>query len=55
MYKIKRTEKEIDDLLNEAWEGRDKGSKYRGVTYEEGIINFWEWLTEEEPESTPME
>ena len=36
-YRVTKTEKEIDDLLNQCVEAMNKGSKYPGMTYEEGI------------------
>jgi len=46
-YKIVRTDKEIDDLLNKCVEAEEQGSAYRGMTYEQGIKEAIDWLTEE--------
>jgi hypothetical protein len=46
-YKIVRTDKEIDDLLNKCVEAEEHGSAYRGMTYEQGIKEAIDWLTEE--------
>lgn len=44
MYKIKRTDAEIDRVLNKTAEGIDAGSAYPGDSYEEGIQCFALWL-----------
>ena len=36
-YRVLRTEMEIDNLLNQCVEAMHKGSKYPGLTYEQGI------------------
>ena len=42
---IKKTEEEIDDLLNQCSENEDKGEqKYLGMTYEQGIKQGIEWV-----------
>lgn len=42
---IKRTDDEIEDLLDECAEQRDRGTtKYHGQTYEDGIRNTIDWL-----------
>ena len=43
-YTIKRTESEIDEVLNKAMEGFDYGTAYPGMSYEDGIRCFAEWL-----------
>jgi hypothetical protein len=44
-YEIKRTDKEIDDLLNRVGETINEGtSRYRGMTYEEGVAEAVRWL-----------
>ena len=45
MY-IVRTQQEIDEALNKAAEGIDQGSMYRAMTYEEGIRDAINWLTD---------
>ena len=52
MYQIKRTVEEIYEVLNLAAEGENEGSRYPGMSYEQGINAFWMWLigdTDEEP------
>lgn len=47
MYKLIRSEDEINDLLNEVAEVKDaKGTKFRGMTYEDGIESAIRWLLE---------
>ena len=41
---ITKTQTEIDEQLNLAQEGIDEGSKYPGMSYEEGIQAMWDWL-----------
>ncbi len=41
---IKPTEQQIDATLNKASEGIDKGSKWPGQSYEEGVKDAIEWL-----------
>lgn len=54
IYKIERTQKEIDDLLNEIFEQKETGrSKFRGMTFEEGVEAAIRWLTDKDEES-PM-
>lgn len=45
---IKRTQGEIDDVMNEATEQMDEGSKWPGQTYEEGVESALRWLIDEE-------
>jgi len=52
--KIKRTRKEIDDVLNKAFETEDN-SKFWGMSYEEGLIAMYDWLIEDDPEDAPMD
>jgi len=42
---IKRTQKEIDEVMNWASEGIDEGSKFHGMSYEEGIRDAIDWIT----------
>lgn len=44
MNTIVRTENEINEVLNKAAEGRENGSAFPGMSYEEGILCFSEWL-----------
>ena len=56
MYTIKRSNREIDEVLNKAWEVFDTGnSKYPGMTYEDGLKAMFKWLTEDNPEFSPMD
>lgn len=41
---IVRTDDEIADLENWAIEGFDLGSRYPGMSYEQGILDTLEWL-----------
>jgi hypothetical protein len=41
---IVRTEKEIDEVLEKAMDGKYSGSRYPGMSYEEGIMAFADWL-----------
>lgn len=45
MYSIARSDKEIDDVLNWAFEGMDQGSHYPGMSYEQGIEAALNWVT----------
>jgi len=46
MYEIKKTDEEINDLLNACSDQTDKGgSKFPGMSYEEGLQAAIEWLT----------
>lgn len=44
MYGIVRSDEDIDNLLNECVEAEDSGSKYPGISYEEGIRAAIDWL-----------
>ena len=56
IYRIYRTEEEIDDLLNDVTEQQDAGSsKYPGMTYEEGIAAAIDWLTAPTVEEGPLD
>jgi hypothetical protein len=45
MYDIKRTNTQIDDLLNDLAEADAEGTtKFRGMTYEQGAKYALEWL-----------
>ena len=46
-YEIKRTDAEIDEQLNKAAEGIEHGSQYQGMSYEDGIQQFFLWVTGE--------
>lgn len=42
---IVRTETEIDRVLNWAAEGVEQGTRYSGMSYEQGILDICDWLT----------
>jgi hypothetical protein len=46
-YQIVRTDAEINEQLNIAADGINEGSKYPGMSYEDGIQQFWLWVTGE--------
>ncbi len=45
MYQIKRSGDEIDRVMNWAHEGQNSGTRYAGMSYEEGITAMLDWLT----------
>jgi hypothetical protein len=48
MITTKRTQEEIDELLNSCVESEETGeSKFFGMTYEQGIIAAIDWLFED--------
>lgn len=54
MYQIKRTDKEIDSVMNWMAEGQDSGGHYSGVVPEEMVDQFFRWLigeTDERPDA----
>ena len=51
---VKRMQEEIDDVLNKAADGIDNGSKWPGMSYEQGVDAAIRWLTGE-TEDNPME
>ena len=53
-YSIARTDDEIDEQLNKAADGIEDGTQYPGMSYEDGIQQFWLWLTGE-TEEKPFE
>ena len=45
MMQIKRTQQEVDKLLDACHDQENKGgSKFRGMSYEQGIATGIEWL-----------
>lgn len=42
---IVRPTEEVDAVLNHASDGEDRGSRYPGQSYEQGIRDMWDWLT----------
>lgn len=45
MAEIARTQEEIDRVLNWAHEGREKGGRLPGMSYEDGVLATIDWLT----------
>lgn len=39
-----KKEQQIEELLNDAVEQNDNGSKYPGMSYEDGIIAALSWI-----------
>ena len=54
MYRIKRTAEEIDEQMNRAREEEDGGSRYPGMTYEQGIRAAIDWITTDGGDEPPM-
>jgi hypothetical protein len=54
MYETKRTNNEINEQLNLAADGVDQGSKFPGMSYEQGVENAINWLIGND-DSPPME
>ena len=48
-YRIVRSDAKIDDLMNECFEAEEQGTtKFRGMSFEEGIRHAISWLTDAE-------
>ena len=43
-FEVERQSKEIYDLMNWAQEGVDQGTRYPGMSYEQGIVDVLAWL-----------
>jgi hypothetical protein len=43
--KIIRTDEEIESIYEQARQGEANGSKFPGMSYEEGIVALLDWLT----------
>jgi hypothetical protein len=43
---IVRTQEEIEELLNAAAEAVDEGTRFPILSYEEGMVELWRWLTD---------
>jgi len=54
IYQIVRTEEEIDEVNNRIMEAMVEGTKFSGMTYEEGCQYMLQWLIGEIDED-PME
>lgn len=44
-YKIEREARDIEQIINWAVEGNQIGTHYTGMTYEQGILAMFDWLT----------
>lgn len=45
MYQITKTDEQINDLIQKCMDSEDKGgSKYPGMTYEQGIKAALDWV-----------
>ncbi len=44
MYQIKRSGKEIEDVLDAAAEGEESGTKWPGMSYEQGVLAALRWV-----------
>lgn len=52
MYELKRTNKEINEQLDRATEGINEGTKFHGMSYEDGVRAAIDWMlgnVEEKP------
>lgn len=49
-----RSESEIQDMHNEAVVRADQTSKYPGMTYEQGVADALEWVTNRDADN-PLE
>ncbi len=52
MYRLVRTDEEIDNVMNKALDASVEGSKWPGMSYEEGIDAAIRWivgLADEDP------
>lgn len=56
MYGIKRTDEEIDDVRDQACLAvEEDGSKFPGMSYEQGLEEMIRWLTDDSPGGSPMD
>lgn len=53
-YVVVRTSADIDDVMNEAMEAQDEGSKFPGMSYEQGVTAGINWVLGNTSEN-PME
>ncbi|MDA2916466.1 hypothetical protein MYX64_06455 [Nitrospinae bacterium AH_259_B05_G02_I21] len=51
---VTRSSSEISETIHRAYDYINQGSKFPGMSYEEGIISMWEWLTGNQKEG-PMD
>jgi hypothetical protein len=48
MYEVVRSDEEIDDLFSDIQKVvAEKGTKFRGMTYEDGLKDGINWITNE--------
>jgi hypothetical protein len=45
MYRIERNDREIDRLLDDTIQAESEGTKFPGMTYEEGVRAAIDWIT----------
>jgi len=45
MDTIIRSDEEIGEVVNKAFDFREQGSPFFGMSYEDGILNMLDWLT----------
>ncbi len=43
-FEIRPSQKEVEELLEWTQAGREKGSHYAGMSYEDGIMAVLDWL-----------
>jgi hypothetical protein len=52
MYEVKRSDEEIDELINKCHEQANKGrSKYPGMSFEEGVREALDWVFGDQEEN----
>jgi len=44
MYQIKRSDEEIDAAVNWAFDAEESGSRYPGMSYENGVQAALDWV-----------
>ena len=55
MYELERSDKEINDLIEKCYEQSKRGTtKYRGMTYEDGVRAALDWVTGQD-DANPMD
>lgn len=54
VYSYPRSDDEVNEQLNEALAGADKGSKWPGMSYEQGVEAALLWVTGESDDK-PMD
>jgi hypothetical protein len=53
-YTIGQSDADIDEVMNKAAEGMDNGTRWPGMTYEQGVHQAINWVTGQSDEN-PME